>query len=128
FAALLHDESAGCWRLAPTGRDQPVDRAYETDTMVLRTRWETDSGIAEVVDFMPLRGEAADVVRIVEGVSGQVHMETTVRLRFDYGRVKPWVRRDEQRVGSQEDDDRSDAPTVVSAVAGPDSAWLSSDV
>ena len=44
---------------------------------------------------MPPRGEAPDVVRIVEGVTGRVPMRMELRLRFDYGRVVPWVRRDD---------------------------------
>ena len=42
-----------------------------------------------VIDFMPPRGEAPDVVRIVEGISGRVEMETTLRVRFDYGSIVP---------------------------------------
>ena len=60
---------------------------------------------------MPQRDEAPDVVRIVEGVSGRVPMHGVLRLRFDYGRVVPWVR----RVDGQ-----------LVAVAGPDSVWLRS--
>lgn len=65
----------------------------------------------KVTDFMPQRDVAPDVVRIVEGVSGTVEMNATLRLRFDYGSIVPWMRRtDGQRV----------------AVAGPDSVWLRS--
>ncbi len=62
-----------------------------------------------VTDFMPQRDHAPDVVRIVEGLEGDVPMQGVLRLRFDYGLVVPWVR----HVG------RSRV-----AVAGPDSAWL----
>ena len=49
---------------------------------------------------MPPRDEAPDVVRVVEGISGRVPMHGELRLRFDYGRVVPWVRRvDGQLVG-----------------------------
>ena len=46
-----------------------------------------------VLDFMPPRGEAPDVVRIVEGVRGSVEMRSELVIRFDYGHVVPWVRR-----------------------------------
>jgi len=46
-----------------------------------------------VIDFMPPRGHPPDVVRIVEGISGSVLIRSTLRLRFDYGHVVPWVRR-----------------------------------
>ncbi|PVG83909.1 glucoamylase [Nocardioides gansuensis] len=116
FAALLHDESAGRWTVAPAGASRASSRRYEDDTLVLRTRWETDGGVVEVVDFMPPRGDAADVVRVVEGITGRVRMESTLRLRFDYGRVRPWLRTDDD-LGHQ-----------VSAIAGPDAAWIRADV
>jgi GH15 family glucan-1,4-alpha-glucosidase len=46
-----------------------------------------------VYDFMPPRGTAPDVVRIVEGVCGSVEMRSELTIRFDYGHVVPWVRR-----------------------------------
>jgi GH15 family glucan-1,4-alpha-glucosidase len=42
---------------------------------------------------MPPRGEAPDIVRIVEGVAGSVEMTCEIRIRFDYGALIPWVRR-----------------------------------
>ena len=59
-----------------------------------------------VTDFMPPRGQAPDVVRIVEGLEGSVPMRMELVIRFDYGRIVPWVRR-------LEDDTRI-------AIAGPD--------
>lgn len=136
FAALLHDDSAGHWTLAPAAGGTADSRRYEDDTLVLRTRWETDDGTVEVVDFMPPRGEAADVVRVVEGVSGAVEMQTTLRLRFDYGRVKPWVRTGVEpagQPGSENHADGTDDPAetaahVISAIAGPDAVWIRADV
>ncbi|HYT10470.1 MAG TPA: glycoside hydrolase family 15 protein [Mycobacteriales bacterium] len=110
FAALLGDESNGHWRLAPAAGGPAARRRYRGDTLVLESEWDTPDGSVRVVDCMPPRGEAADVVRVVEGVSGRVPMRGELRLRFDYGRVVPWVR----RVGGQR-----------VAVAGPDSVWLS---
>jgi GH15 family glucan-1,4-alpha-glucosidase len=109
FAALLGDEDNGHWRMAPVGARTCTNRQYRGDTLVLETFWETAGGAVRVVDCMPPRGEAPDVVRIVEGISGRVEMHSVLRLRFDYGRVVPWVR----QVDGQ-----------LVAVAGPDSAWL----
>jgi GH15 family glucan-1,4-alpha-glucosidase len=58
---------------------------------------------------MPVRDETADVVRIVEGLTGTVQMYGELCLRFDYGHVVPWVRRSDHG---------------LSAVAGPDAAYL----
>ena len=113
FAALLGDERAGFWRLAPAGGGMCTRRRYRGDSLILETEWETPEGSVRVIDTMPPRGEAADVVRVVEGVSGRVAMRMALRLRFDYGCVVPWVRhRDGQ----------------LAAVAGPDAAWLHSPV
>ncbi len=104
FAALLGDEENGRWLLAPEHGGTPR-RHYLHDTMVLETIWETDEGSARVLDFMPPRGRAPDVVRIVEGTGGRVPFRSELVIRFGYGAVVPWVRRvDDARI----------------AVAGPD--------
>ncbi len=113
FAALLGDPDHGRWQIAPATQVRAVRRRYRGDTLVLETEFDTDEGTVRLVDFMPPRGEAADVVRIVEGVSGRVPMRMDLRLRFDYGHVVPWVR-------------RVDADLV--AIAGPDAVWLRTPV
>ena len=66
-----------------------------------------------VIDFMPPRGQAPDIVRIVEGIRGSVLMRSELVIRFDYGRIVPWVRRiDDTRAG----------------VAGPDAICLRTPV
>jgi GH15 family glucan-1,4-alpha-glucosidase len=92
FAALLGTPKHGRWLLAPAGQGETT-RRYLHDTMVLETTWETEEGVARVFDFMPPRGRAPDVVRIVEGVRGSVQMRSELVIRFDYGHVVPWVRR-----------------------------------
>ena len=46
-----------------------------------------------MIDFMPPRGRAPDIVRIVEGLSGEVEMRSELVIRLDFGRIVPWVRR-----------------------------------
>ena len=112
FAALLGDDEQGHWRLAPVGAELCTSRSYQGDSLVLETVWETPTGSVKVIDFMPQRDRTPDVMRIVEGLSGTVDMRGRLRLRFDYARVVPWVRRTgHHRV----------------AVAGPDSVWLRHD-
>jgi GH15 family glucan-1,4-alpha-glucosidase len=113
FASLLGDDSNGMWRIAPADATTCTRRSYRGDTLVLTTEWETPQGVVHVHDFMPPRGEAPDVVRIVEGVSGRVAMQSELRLRFDYGLVVPWVRRIDGR---------------LAGIAGPDSVWLDTPV
>jgi GH15 family glucan-1,4-alpha-glucosidase len=113
FAALLGSDENGHWRLRPRDEDAACSRHYRGDTLILETEWSTPSGSVRVIDFMPLRDEAPDVVRIVQGVSGRVAMRSELRLRFDYGHLIPWVR-------------QVDGETL--AVAGPDAVSLRSDV
>ncbi|MFE1251032.1 glycoside hydrolase family 15 protein [Streptomyces sp. NPDC058735] len=112
FAKLLGDEDNGHWRIAPVGADRCTRRAYRPDTLVLDTEWETEHGTVRVTDLMPQRDEAPDLVRIVEGLDGEVTLHSVLKLRFDYGSVVPWMR-------------RTDGHRV--AVAGPDSTWLRSE-
>lgn len=113
FAALVGGPDAGSWRLAPAEGGMAARRRYRGDSLVLETEWDTGQGCVRLIDFMPLRGEAADIVRIVEGVGGRVSMRMSLRLRFDYGHVVPWLRR---------------CDGGLSAVAGPDAVWLRTPV
>jgi len=113
FAALLGDEENGRWSLAPAAPVTRASRRYRPDTLVLETELETAEGTVRLIDFMPPRGEAPDVVRIVEGVRGKVAMRMSLSIRFDYGSIIPWVRRREEG---------------LLAVAGPDALFLATPV
>jgi GH15 family glucan-1,4-alpha-glucosidase len=109
FAALLGDDSNGHWRVAPVSGGRCTRRSYRGDTLVLETEWETPDGVVRVVDCMPPRGVAPDLVRIVEGVKGRVPVVSELRIRFDYGHAIPWVTIERHE---------------VRAIAGPDALWL----
>jgi GH15 family glucan-1,4-alpha-glucosidase len=113
FAALLHNDEAGHWTLAPVGAGPCTTRRYARNTLVLETDWDTDGGSVRVIDFMPPRARTPHLIRIAIGLTGEVAMRSTLRLRFDYGREVPWVRAD----GSQ-----------IHAIAGPDLVRLLSQV
>ncbi len=93
FAALLGDRSHGRWKLAPLEEVHRVERAYVPGTLVLETTFHTAGGTVRVTDFMPVRGTAPDVVRVVEGVAGAVTIDMDLVVRFDYGSTVPWVQR-----------------------------------
>jgi len=110
FAALLGEEDNGRWRIAPTAGGRCTRRRYRGHTLILETEWETpDGGAVRVVDCMPPRGMAPDLVRVVEGVRGKVTLTSELRVRFDYGHIVPWV-----TIEGRE----------VRAIAGPDALWL----
>ncbi|MGH2613839.1 MAG: glycoside hydrolase family 15 protein [Thermomicrobiales bacterium] len=92
FAALLGEPDNGRWLLAPTAGIRHVARRYRRHTLILETVFETDEGRVRVIDFMPPRGKAPDIVRIVEGIDGRVPMRSELIVRFGYGDIVPWVR------------------------------------
>ena len=92
FAALLGDADHGRWRLSPIGPVSATSRRYRPSTLILETDFETKGGQARITDFMPPREVGPGVVRIVEGLRGQVSMRMELIIRFDYGSIVPWVR------------------------------------
>ncbi|VVE15307.1 glucoamylase [Pandoraea capi] len=92
FAALLGGPEHGRWKIAPDDSRATCTRRYHDDTLILETRFETVEGCVAVIDFMPLRDGAADLVRLVKGVHGTVSMSMELILRFDYGASVPWSR------------------------------------
>jgi GH15 family glucan-1,4-alpha-glucosidase len=113
FAALLDNDEAGHWTLAPDAGGTCTTRRYAGNTLVLETDWVTGDGAVRVIDFMPPRADTPHVVRIAVGLDGDVAMRSALRLRFDYGREVPWVR----HVNSE-----------VHAIAGPNRVRLMSAV
>src|SRR4051794_30317979 len=95
FAALLGSPENGRFKLAPDGAVRATTRRYRGDSLVLETDHETDDGAVRVIDFMPIRNGQLDLVRIVEGRRGDVRMCVEIIIRFDYGWIVPWVRRED---------------------------------
>jgi GH15 family glucan-1,4-alpha-glucosidase len=110
FAALLGDEAHGRWLVAPAGGVRRVERRYRPGTLVLETDFHTEDGVLQVVDSMPIRDEAPDVVRVARCLEGRVPVRMELILRFDFGHVVPWVRRYEE--------------TSLVAIAGPEAVHL----
>ncbi len=76
-------------------------RRYRHDTLILESVYECEEGRVRAIDFMPPRGEDPDIVRIVEGLDGEVPMRSELVIRYDYGHIVPWVRRvDHARVAT----------------------------
>ncbi|MCK1687007.1 glycoside hydrolase family 15 protein [Bradyrhizobium sp. 145] len=93
FAALLGTHKNGRWLIAPSEDVTATSRRYLGDTLILETRFETDGGTVALIDFMPPRGKASDIVRLVRGVSATVKMRMELVIRFGFGVDIPWVRR-----------------------------------
>jgi GH15 family glucan-1,4-alpha-glucosidase len=113
FAALLGTRENGRWLLAPAGRVERVCRRYRSGTLVLETDLATADGAVRIIDCMPLWPGRTDIVRIVEGVRGDVPMQMELVIRPGYGLATPWVRR---------------VDSALLATAGPDSLELRTPV
>lgn len=113
FAALLGEPAHGRWLIAPAAEVLGIRRQYRDGTLILETEFETNEGAVRIIDCMPLSNERWDVVRIVEGLRGQVAMRMELIIRFDYGSVVPWVR----QMGE-----------TLMATAGPDTLELRTEV
>ena len=112
FAALLGEPGNGRWLLGPAGSCES-SRRYIGNSTALESTYTTEGGTVRVLDLMPLADDRHDIVRRVVGVEGTVRMRHEWIVRFGYGKVRPWVTRDDAR--GQE---------LITAVAGPDKLIL----
>jgi GH15 family glucan-1,4-alpha-glucosidase len=115
FAAILGTEKNGRWLIAPEGEIKMTSRGYWDQTLILETQFETADGVVALVDFMPPRGKASDIVRLVRGIKGRVKMRMQLVIRFGFGDEIPWVKQTEDR-------------SALLAIAGPDMTVLRSPV
>jgi GH15 family glucan-1,4-alpha-glucosidase len=95
FAAILGTRKNGRWLIAPADEVVRTSRRYWDNTLILETQFETRDGVVAIIDFMPPRGEASDVVRLVRGIKGSVKMRMELVIRFGTGSEIPWVKRTE---------------------------------
>jgi GH15 family glucan-1,4-alpha-glucosidase len=92
FCAVLDVDSGGRFRLAPVAPHRAT-RRYLDDSNVLATDYESSTGTLRMVDFMPAFSEEDkrhmlvpehEIVRIVEGVSGEIEVDMGFFPRPDY--------------------------------------------
>jgi GH15 family glucan-1,4-alpha-glucosidase len=90
FASLLDQGAGGHFRVAPEGTEYVTKQLYLPGTPILITRFMSNDGVGEVVDFMPIAGERATdrhrIVRMVRVVRGQMRFRLDCQPRFNYGR------------------------------------------
>jgi GH15 family glucan-1,4-alpha-glucosidase len=91
FAKLLGTDQHGYWAIRPACEVRHVVQRYRPDTLVLETESECASGRVRVTDFMVPGAADHDVLRIVEGLEGEVPIHVDLKVRFGYGFLTPWV-------------------------------------
>jgi GH15 family glucan-1,4-alpha-glucosidase len=114
FAALLGTHRNGRWLISPAEEVTKSSRHYWDSTLILETRFETANGVVALIDFMPPRGKASDIVRLVRGITGKVKLQMQLVIRFGFGVDIPWVKRTEDG--------------ALLAIAGPDMTVLRTPV
>jgi len=112
FSRLLGNDDHGFWKIAPAGPEGTVTavrRHYRDGTLVLETEFDTAGGTVRLTDCMPIREQHPQVVRLVEGLRGEVPIRMELSVRFDYGESIPWVTRNDR---------------LLTATAGPNAVAL----
>ncbi len=97
FGRIL-DLDAGHWSIRPVD-DAEITRRYLPETLVMETTFRTARGTARVMDALAVgrneRGHAlgaraaSKLVRVVEGVRGQVEFDLDYAPRPEYGMIAP---------------------------------------
>jgi GH15 family glucan-1,4-alpha-glucosidase len=92
FAGLLDHRRGGHFSVAPHGEECVVKQLYFPDTAILLTRFMSEDGVAELIDFMPIADDPKvattrhRLVRAVRGVRGEMRVDFRCAPRFDYAR------------------------------------------
>ncbi|GGG72910.1 glycoside hydrolase family 15 protein [Corynebacterium pelargi] len=115
FTSILGTPDDGRWKLSMRG-GQVTQRRYLDNTFILETIWETPTGKARVLDYLPPASVQADLIRSVECLEGEVTVTHDLRVRFSYARALPWFRSAEVEETGEE---------VLLCTAGPDGIMIS---
>ncbi|HUA03714.1 MAG TPA: glycoside hydrolase family 15 protein [Solirubrobacteraceae bacterium] len=107
FGRLLDRQRGGHCSIVPTAQGPwDYERSYLDDTLVLETTVLGTGGEAKLIDCFLAGGDGEDatdsrrILRVIEGVRGSVEVEVRIAPRFDYGQVRPWIRRHGHRLHS----------------------------
>ena len=91
FGRILDDKIGGYFQISPVCEDVTEKQFYWPDTNVLVTRFLSEKGIVELIDFMPTVGEEEarhQIIRHVHCVRGEVPLVMACHPAFDYARAE----------------------------------------
>jgi pentatricopeptide repeat protein len=96
FGRLLDWEKGGYCRVFPEDSCE-ISRRYAEKSLILETTFQTSSGEVRLRDCFTMRegGEEhphRQILRIIEGIAGEVDLRVEIVPRFDYGAIRPWIR------------------------------------
>jgi GH15 family glucan-1,4-alpha-glucosidase len=98
FAKILDGETGGLFLIKPTGEFTATRRYLDKITPVLETTFEAPQGAGRLIDLVPVIDGVAtlqpmrEILRVIEGLSGELDLEIRIDPRPDYGRVKPRIK------------------------------------
>jgi GH15 family glucan-1,4-alpha-glucosidase len=99
YLGRLLDRGRGGWcAVTPVDPTTRSSRRYLDGTMVLQTEMTGAGGRVRVTDCLTMHQGGArrpyrQLLRVVDGLEGAVDLRVEVVPRFDYGQVRPWIRR-----------------------------------
>ena len=91
FGAVLDDRKGGWCKIAPQGNEATPKQYYWPDTNVLVTRFLSEQGVGQVIDFMPVGLKATEaghhgIIRRVQAIRGNVTFRLECFPAFNYAR------------------------------------------
>lgn len=90
FASILDAAKGGHFLLRPSGEVRTNKQLYWPDTNILVTRFLSEDGVAELIDYMPVvprGGHGYDgIIRRVKVIRGQVRFRVECLPAFNYAR------------------------------------------
>ena len=97
FGAILDDKKGGYFRICPEDVKVTIKQIYWPDTYILVTRFLSADGVAELIDFMPVRSGhhntlSGSVIRKVRVVRGTMRFCLECQPAFNYARDKHTTR------------------------------------
>ncbi|MFC7517575.1 glycoside hydrolase family 15 protein [Herbaspirillum sp. GCM10030257] len=98
FGRLLDWDKGGFCAISPVEKGYVSTRRYLPGTMMLETRFCTPAGEVMLYDFFAMDEDGLehpryDLVRIVDGITGEVELSLDICPRFDYGEIVPRMQR-----------------------------------
>ena len=91
FASLLDQQNGGSFSITPELHAFKTKQLYLPGTAVLLTRFFSNDGIAEITDYMPVKGmdenSICAIVRRIKTIRGNVGYKINCAPRFDYAKA-----------------------------------------
>ena len=96
FGRIINVTSGGYCQIFPQ-EPVKVSRRYVKNTLILETFFESESSKVKLTDCFVFDKKndnpVSQVLRIIEGIEGEMDLKLDILPRFDYGLTKPWIRK-----------------------------------